>query len=40
VLLVLEKGFVGADDFGVLVETLADARAQTDEALDTIGGDE
>ena len=40
VLLVLEKGFVGADDLGVFVQALADARAQADEALDAIGGQE
>ena len=36
-LFVLEKGFVRADDFGVFLETLADARAQADEALDALG---
>src|ERR1022692_671095 len=36
VLFILKKGFVRADDFGVFVETLADARAQADEALDAL----
>ena len=40
VFFVLEKGFVRADDFGVFVQALADARAQADEALDAIGGQE
>ena len=38
VFFVLEKGFVGADDLGVFLQALADARAQADEALDAIGG--
>ena len=34
----LEEGFVGADDFGVLVQPLANARTQADQAFDTFGG--
>ena len=37
---VLEKGFVRADDFGVFLEALADARAKADEAFDAIGRNE
>ena len=35
---VLEKGFVRADHLGVFLQALADARAQSDEPLDAIGG--
>ena len=38
--LVLEEGFIGADDLSVLVQALADARAQANDALDAIGGQE
>ena len=34
---VVEEGFVGADDFGVLDQALPDASAQPDETLDAIG---
>ncbi len=37
--IVLEKTLVGAHDLGVLGQTLADALAQADEALDAIRGD-
>ena len=37
---VLEKGFIGADDFGILVKSCAYAGAQPDQAFDALGGEE
>ena len=37
---VLEERLVGADDLGVLLQALADARAQPDDALDAVGRQE
>ena len=37
VAVVLEERLVGADDLGVLLEALADARAQADDPLDAVG---
>jgi hypothetical protein len=36
VFFVLEKRFIGADDFGVFAQTLADSRAQADETFNAI----
>ena len=38
--LVLEKGFIGTHNLGVLGQALADAGAKPDEALDAFGGQE
>ena len=38
--LILEKGFVAADHFGVLAEAVAHAGAQADDAFDAVGGEE
>ena len=38
--LVLEERLVGADDLGVLLQPLADARAQADDPLDAVGRQE
>ena len=38
--LIVEKGFIGADDFGILFRALANATAQIDDSVYTIGRQE